>query len=216
MERKLWRGLWLPAHERHLMGWMDKVNHVVDGKPTYQFHKLEAALSYVKNFRVAVDIGGHCGLWSMHISKRFEFVHAFEPVALHQECFKLNAPAQNVMLYPVALGEREGSIAIHTSDGSSGDSWVDGEGAIPMKTLDSFTLPNVDFMKLDCEGYELFALRGAAETIALCHPVIVVEQKPGRAQKWGLGEIDAVTYLESMGAKVLKVMSGDYIMGWPE
>lgn len=214
-EIKEWSGLWLPAHEKHLIAWMQQRNEIVNGKPTYQHHKLTKALSFVKQFRTAVDVGGHCGLWSMHLEQKFQFLHAFEPVALHRKCFVRNvAQREGVVLYPVALGEKEGSVSIHTANESSGDSWVDGDGDIPLKRLDDFDLHDVDFIKLDCEGYELFALRGGEETLKRCHPVVCVEQKPGRAQKWELGETDAVTYLESLGAKLLGKMSGDYILGW--
>lgn len=208
-----WRGLWLPEHERHLIDWMTKVNHVVDGKPTYQHHKLQKALAYVKAWRTAVDVGAHCGLWSSHLARRFLHVHAFEPVALHRECFRHNV-AGAVELHDCALGEREGSVSIHTAPSSSGDSWVDGAGDIPMRTLDSFELHDVDFMKLDCEGYEVFALRGALETLKRCRPCVIVEQKPGRAQKWGLKETEAVDTLQSLGAVLRATMSGDYILSW--
>lgn len=215
MPIKEWRGLWLPEHETHLLEWMEIKNEIVDGRPTYQHHKLTKALSFVRRFRGAIDVGGHCGLWSMHLEKRFEFLHAFEPVALHRECFTRNVNMRDgVLLYPVALGDKAGSVAIHTAEHSSGDSWVKGEGDIPLVRLDDYDLHDVDFIKLDCEGYELFALRGAEQTLKRCHPVVCVEQKPGRAQKFGLKETEAVDYLKSLGANLLSVMSGDYILGW--
>jgi len=70
----------------------------------------------------------------------------------------------------------------------------------------------VDLIKLDCEGYELFALQGAEGTIKQYRPTIIVEQKPGRAQKFGLEQTQAVTYLEGLGYRVVQVISGDYIM----
>lgn len=212
---KEWRGLWLPDGETHLIEWMAQVNQVIDGKPTYQYHKLEKALQFVKQFRAAVDIGAHCGLWSMHLAKRFQFVHAFEPVDEHRLCFAKNVPARDgVFLYAMALGERDASVSIHTAPTSSGDSWVKGEGDIPLRRLDDFDLPNIDFMKLDCEGYELFALRGAEETLKRCQPCVIVEQKPGKAQNFGIGETDAVTYLRDLGAKLRGSISGDYILSW--
>lgn len=211
-EIKEWRGLWLPKGETHLIEWMEKVNAVIDGKPTYQHHKLQAALKWVKQFRTAVDVGGHCGLWSMHLVKRFASVHAFEPVAAHRACFERNV--SGAMLYPCALGEQERMVSIHTSAGSSGDSWVSGDGDIPMRRLDDFDLQDVDFIKLDCEGYELPALKGGEQTLIRCRPTIIVEQKPGRAQKFGFDEIGAVDYLRGLGAHLRGVMSGDYILSW--
>lgn len=213
-EMKQVGGVWLPAHETHLVDWMKKKNQIVDGKLTYQLDKRNDALKYVKNFRGAIDVGAHCGLWSMDLVNKFGVVHSFEPVALHRECFKRNVTKNNAVLYPFALGEKEGNISIHTSNTSSGDSWVNGDGDIPLKRLDDFDLHDIDFIKLDCEGYELFALRGGEETLKRCKPCVIVEQKPGRATKFGLDEIGAVKYLQSLGAKLRQEKSGDYILTW--
>jgi FkbM family methyltransferase len=120
----------------------------------------------------------------------------------------------NVILHPCALGEMESMVSIYTAPTSSGDSWVDGVGDIPMKRLDDFGLQDVDFIKLDCEGFELFALRGGEEMLKRCRPCVIVEQKPGRAQKFGLRETEAVDYLRGLGAHLRTVISGDYVVSW--
>lgn len=206
-------GIWLPAHDTHLGKWMTDRNEVVDGRLTYQYHKLVEAMLHVKQFRRAIDVGAHCGLWSMHLVRRFEEVNAFEPIELHRYCFGLNVDADNVMLHPCALGKDVGSVAMHTTAGSSGDSWVQGDGDIPLLPLDQFEYQDVDFIKLDCEGYELFALQGGEETIQRCLPTIIVEQKPGKAQQFGLKQTEAVSYLQSLGYHLIREMGGDYIMG---
>lgn len=212
---KQYGGWFFPDHEQHLTEWLGKMNDNRDGRLRYQGKKQDAALPWCKELRGAVDIGAHVGLWSYYLSKTFFHVDAFEPVSAHRECFRANVINRNVVLHDCAIGDREGMVSLHIGDGSSGDSWIDGEGAIAMKRLDDFTLTEVDFIKLDCEGYELFALRGGEETIKRCRPCIIVEQKPGRAQKFGLGETDAVDYLKSLGAVLRKVMAGDYILSWP-
>lgn len=199
-----------------MVAWMQKRNQVVDGKLTYQYHKLEAALGYVKQFRTAVDVGGHCGLWSMHLAKRFTEVHAFEPVELHRACFERNVAGDNVFLHACALGDRSGRVNIHTSHTSSGDSWVDGEGDIPMDMLDLFDVGPIDFIKLDCEGFELFALRGGVRQLEQWHPTVCVEQKPGRAQKYDLPQTAAVDFLIGLGAKLRREIGGDYILSWDD
>lgn len=208
-------GVFLPDGEKHLPEWMLRKNQRVDGRLTYQYHKLEAALSYVRDFRVAIDIGAHCGLWSMHLAKRFEMLHAFEPVARHRECFAANlVGAKNVVVYPMALGEKAGSVRMETAPTSSGDTRVAGAGDIPLELLDNFDFPNVDFVKLDCEGYELFALRGGEETLKRWRPCVIVEQKPGHGQAYGLKETAAVDYLQSLGAKLRRELGGDFILSW--
>jgi FkbM family methyltransferase len=218
---KCHRGIWLPSGELHLARWMDEANRLVDGKPTYQYAKLEAALGWVRNWRVAVDVGAHCGLWSMHLVKRFSEVHAFEPVQAHRECLMRNVPGAEaadtkLRLHACALGERAASVSMRADASSSGDSWVCGEGPIPMETLDRHALRDVDLIKLDCAGYELPVLRGAEETLKRCRPCIIVEQKPGRARRFGLPEAGAVAYLQRLGAKLREVVSGDYIFSWDQ
>jgi len=215
-DKKQVGGIWLPAHEKHMDAWMLKMNQVVDGKLTYQLNKRAAALKWVRHWRTAVDVGAHCGLWSMALAPRFAELHAFEPVALHRDCFGLNVAGGNVALHACALGEQDGQIAIHTTPGSSGDSYIQGAGEIPLRRLDDFELQDVDFIKLDCEGGELPALRGGEDTLKRCRPCVIVEQKPGRAQKFGLPETAAVDYLRSLGAVLRASISGDYIMSWDQ
>lgn len=206
------QGIYLPDGEAHLQDWMDKAGEIVDGRGTYQIKKLRKAIAYCKSFRTALDVGGHCGLWSLQMAKRFDRVYAFEPVAAHRECFVMNVTAPNVTLIDCALGEKDDFVSIHSEPSSSGDSYVDGVGSIPMKRLDDFGIDDVDFVKIDTEGHELFVLRGGDETIKRCRPVIIVEQKPGKAQKFGLPETGAVTYLQSLGYRQAECLSGDYIM----
>lgn len=214
---KLHQSVWLPDGETHLTAWMDRAGEIVDGKGSYQISKLRTAVSFCKQFRTAVDVGGHCGLWSMQLVKQFEMVHAFEPVEAHRDCFRLNVPSDKGawQLHECALGEEEGMVSIHTAETSSGDSWVNGHGNIPMHRLDDFALGSVDFIKLDTEGHELFILRGGVEMLKANKPVVIVEQKPGHARRFGVGDQDAVPYLQSLGARVVRELSGDFVMVWP-
>jgi FkbM family methyltransferase len=206
----------LPPGEEHLQGWMLKVNKRVEGRLTYQYHKYEAALQFCKTRDVCIDAGAHVGLMSYWMARDFAQLVAFEPVAIHRECWQVNMKNRsgNVQLHDCALGERPAQISIHTEPTSSGDSRVGGPGAIPMKRLDDFDLQDVSFIKIDTEGFETFVIRGAEQTIRRCKPCLMVEQKPGHAQRFGVGEKDAIPLLESWGAKVRKIMSGDYILSW--
>lgn len=209
-------GWYFPDGEEHLPAWMadPRVRMILNGRPAYQGQKQQAALDLCTNFRVAVDVGAHVGLWSFNLAHRFDTVHAFEPVQAHRECFERNvlAVVDNVELHPEALGEREGRVSIRTEPTSSGDSRVDGPGDIEMRSLDNYGLENVDLLKIDAEGYELFILRGAEELIARQKPVVVVEQKRGHASRYGLGDKDAVGWLQSMGYRLAREISGDFIM----
>lgn len=47
--------------------------------------------------------------------------------------------------------------------------------SVPQHTLDSFCFEDVDFIKIDVEGYELLVLEGADKTIANNRPIVQVE-----------------------------------------
>jgi FkbM family methyltransferase len=208
-------GWWFPDHERHLSEWLASVNEEVDGRLRYQGKKQDMAMKWVRNFRTAVDVGAHVGLHSFYMAKKFQRVRAFEPVEEHRQCFMRNTEGLgNVEIYPCALGEHWGWVSMHTSHGSSGDSWVSGQGDIEMRTLDDMVLESVDYIKLDFEGGELAALKGAEKTLLRCKPCVMVEQKPGRAQKFGLKETEAVDYLRALGANHRAEKSGDFVMTW--
>jgi FkbM family methyltransferase len=216
---KLIGGVWLPETEQHFVDMMlhnKKRTRVVDGKHTYQYHKLEAALRHLPadRRRVGVDIGAHVGLWSMWLVKLFGHVHAFEPVAGHADIFPWNMSADNWTLHRVALGEREGSVSLTVPPEQTGNAHVVGGGEVPMVTLDSCELERVDFLKIDVEGYELPVLRGAEATLRRCRPILVVEQKGNDAKFYGQPRDAAVAWLKTLGARDLAVISGDHIMGW--
>jgi FkbM family methyltransferase len=209
----LHQGIWLPDGEKHFVEWMNSSGEIVDGKGTYQIKKFRAAMEYVKNFRVAVDVGAHVGLWSMQLAQRFDNVIAFEPVAAFRECFVKNAWMRGVKCFPYALGAEVGRVSMNVDASDTGGTHVSGPGSIDMKTLDSFSLKSVDFVKIDAEGYEHHIIDGGRETILRCKPCIIVEQKQHiMAKNFGIKGTPAVDLLREMGGLVRRELSGDFIV----
>ena len=211
-------GIWLPAEEKHLVEWMTKINLLVDGKLTYQFSKIHLAMKSVPpdRRRVAVDVGAHVGLWTMHLAKWFAHVEAFEPNAALVPCFLRNVPMENVSLHGVALGPHEGTCGLRRFDGNTGHtmhSGVGGDGGIPMQRLDDLELEHVDFIKIDVEGYEPGVITGARETIMRCRPVMVVEEKDF-GKEHGFKPLAAIKMLEAIGMTTIHNIGGDHIMVW--
>lgn len=213
------QGIWLPDGEKHFPEWMDRNGELVDGRGTYQIRKFREAMKWVREFRTAIDVGAHVGLWSMQLTKKFEFVEAFEPVEWFRQCYLANMPETGWGLHHCALGAAPGraGIFIPAMGGgidSGGTHLTDGE-AVEVRTLDSFAFDKVDFVKIDCEGYEHQVLLGALATLERCKPCVIVEQKPHKlGPNFGINGTPAVDLLTGLGAKVRAVLSGDYILSW--
>lgn len=217
---KVWEGLYLPETETHLVDWIKAVKQYVDGKPTYQYGKYAECLKIIADKRTAIDVGGNLGLWSRVMCLDFKNVQAFEPVSEYCEYFVKNAP--KATLHNIALSDEHGELVMScATNGSCGDTapMVNKRKEKALQTvdvvlLDDYKFTEVDFIKIDCEGYELHVLRGAKQTIIENKPVIIVEQKPGKGKKYGYADDAAIKYLKGLGMKVHQVISGDYIMRW--
>jgi FkbM family methyltransferase len=138
----------------------------------------------VRNFRTAVDGGAHVGSWSRYLALRFANVAAFEPDRENHACAQENTLwLPNVFVFPYALGAVRGTGALATSTNTGAGYVVPGDD-FPIWPLDTFNLQDVDYLKLDLEGYEGQALLGAADTIARCKPVVQIEEKARFRQRY--------------------------------
>jgi len=204
-----------PDQEKHFIDMIAK--GVKKGRPAeYQYQARDKALEYVKTFNRAIDVGANVGLWSRPLSEKFQVVESFEPMDVFTECLKINAP--KAIIHKVALGESETTVDLILTEENTGNTHVDsntiGKGSLPMKTLDSFKFEEVNFIKLDCEGFEVAVIKGAVETLLRCKPIIVVEQKPHLhfAAEWG--QYAAIDFLKSISFKVIDRVNDDWILGF--
>ena len=136
----------------------------------------DAALKHVSDWRVCLDIGSNIGQWTRPLAKRFDSVICFEPNPNFRECFDKNITESNIILWPYGLSDKE-----HTAQQDFNSTILrKGEGNIECRTLDSFKLTNVDFVKIDVDGFEIPLLNGAMETLTKNDPVVNIEMKHNR------------------------------------
>jgi FkbM family methyltransferase len=182
-------------------------------------------MRWCRQFHTAIDVGAHVGLWSMHLVTRFKMLHAFEPVARFRECWYRNIdPLEAPITYEMhecALGNVDGSVRMSIDLADTGGTHVSnaliGGESVPMFRLDTYEYSHVDFIKIDCEGYELHVLQGAECTLRSCRPCVIVEQKQHKmSANFGTKGTPAVDYLRDMGAILRREMGGDYILSWPD
>ena len=131
------------------------------------------SLGHVKQWRNAIDVGANVGEWTRPLAEKFQQVICFEPNPNFRECFDKNITESNVTLWPYGLSDKE-----HTAQQDFNSTVLkEGEGDIECRTLDSFNLTNVDYIKIDVDGFEVPVLQGAQETIRKNNPVINIEMK---------------------------------------
>jgi FkbM family methyltransferase len=71
--------------------------------------------------------------------------------------------------------------------------------------LDEFysnSLPNLTFIKIDIEGAELFALKGAKNLLHQYKPVILIEINPIFLEGFGLTEADMLDFIKETGYEI--------------
>ena len=134
--------------------WVYYLSHT---EPTYleeagngQQAQRDKSLKYVKSWRNALDIGANVGEWARPLAKRFDKVICFEPNPNFRDCFKRN----------FVVGDTEPR-----------------DGDIECRSLDSFGFTEVDYIKIDVDGFEVPVLRGAEQTLRKNNPVINIEMK---------------------------------------
>lgn len=108
---------------------------------------------------------------------RFRAIHAFEPDrGSYAELEKLRALAMpGIVLHNAAVGDTSGRVRfLETGTMGSHVAESSDEGAdTPVVRLDD-VLDEVTFIKMDLEGYEQKALRGAARLIRECRPRMAI------------------------------------------
>ncbi len=215
------QGIWLPEYETDIVRFL-KTGPTFAGAGTYQLRKLLSALPYVSDFGHAVDVGAHVGTWSRVLARCFTKLTAFEPIKDMADCWDENlqhalwCAGCAITLHRVVLSNRLGKVLMDYGDSTmlSRVNKKTGNTRVPCATLDSFELGHINFLKIDVEGFEKFVLLGGEETIRKSKPVIVFEQKPNQAERYGLKRYSARDLLKGWGAVQKWELDGDHCMCW--
>jgi FkbM family methyltransferase len=186
---------------------------------------------------VVVDAGANIGIYSRFLSScvgSTGVVHSFEP---SPENFKRLQRATrklaNVRLSQAALGEASGRSKLYVSDKLNVDHRTyatkgDSRRAVPIEiiALDDYFKPGerVDLIKMDIQGYELHALRGANRVLADNPDAkLVLEFWPYGLKQAGADWLELIETLQTKNMSVsqitnhgLKSLSSDSVSENPE
>ncbi len=139
---------------------------------------------YVKpNMRV-VDVGANIGYYLLlleHLIGKNGHAICIEPNPVNlpelQKNIEINQ-FNNVILHEVALGATTGEAFSRT--GINGGITNDAEQGerVTIEPLDKLVQEQIDFIKIDVDGYEAKVLEGCEKTLHRDHPVLLLEMHP--------------------------------------
>lgn len=149
---------------------------------------------------VVLDIGAFIGDTAVIFLKKRCKVYAFEPQQDAFECLVMNATDARCYNRPVGNGEKV-SLSQDTINGNLGTRQVvsDDQEGVPALRIDDIPLIRCDFIKLDAEGSEVLALRGARKTIERFKPIMLIECFDPMLAKRGFSRDDLKKEIESLG-----------------
>lgn len=206
---ELVQGLWVPASDAKRLAALP----LFEGLPNLDVKKVSAAIGACARRRTALDVGAHIGATALFLARHFAEVIAFEAVPQTYAALSRNVAGHHIRAIPCAVSNAPGEIRFEHNPKHTQLShallpgrermW---EGSvitdpIQTRTIDSFgvDMDEVDFIKVDVEGFELQAMEGACATILRCLPVILIEQR-GNEDLYHGGKVhEASLFLESLG-----------------
>ena len=210
----------------------------------YEQELVETVLApYIKSARTILDVGAHAGSHSIlysHLAPNAQ-IFAYEPQDRLFEILCHNIATQgrtNITPRKIALGNKQCRAFMHESvpDGPNctkplnnaeyfnlgGRQLGRGGEAVEICRLDDLfpveSTQQIDFIKIDVEGFENFVVDGALALIARCQPVIFFEHNEKRVTAAMDGYYNALTAGESimtiltgLGYSITAYADGNYL-----
>jgi FkbM family methyltransferase len=147
-------------------------------------------------------------------------IYAFEPApdsyAALEDHLKLNGLSERVVVLPIAISDTTGTSPFYVDGASGRNTLADSHDGIPTATAIQVDLTTVDafcdgrkivphVLKIDVEGYELHALRGASNTLTRHKPLVLVEFHPMNWPAIGVTADDFRVFVKEVGYRIVPI-----------
>ncbi len=171
--------------------------------------EMRVIISLLDKPRTIIDVGANIGWYTMILGKTYPTakIYSFEPMSKTIEYLKKNLYKNKIRaeVFPYALSDKTGTATFnYYPDFPAASSLKETINQKPhkvkveLKRLDDFKFENVDFIKVDTEGSELFVLKGAIETIKKYKPIVFSEMLTKWSKKFGYHPNDIINLFKSL------------------
>lgn len=166
----------------------DYLEHIKNG---FEPEMVKLFRSLADNSETILDIGANIGCTAILFGELSNKVYAFEPSQSTFAFLEKNisrSGRKNVFLQNIGLGAEPGEFTLTFSPTNRAGGFVSNQTQasvghtvekIAIRQLDevvnSLNLQQIDFIKIDVEGFEGHVLRGAKQTLLSNRPVVVME-----------------------------------------
>ncbi len=159
----------------------------------FETNEIAFVMGLLKRGDVVLDIGANAGVYTVLAGKLVGpqgHVYAFEPSKRELDVLRHNVEMNhlaNVTIVERAVSNRAGTtrLAIARDGGLNSlanthrpeqqiESWQEVETISLDQFLKEFSIPKVDFIKIDVEGAERLVFEGAATVLASKHPITIL------------------------------------------
>jgi len=187
----------LLENDTHICPWI-----IQEGRLDHDRNCLPLLDPYIHKGFTVLDVGSfvgdHTEYYVNRVGREGE-VYAFEPNDRAFDCLAYNMEQyKNVACIPFGISDSEHKIGISQSDNVGASHAIDGD-SIQCITIDSLNARQCHFIKMDCEGMELRALKGAEKTIANFRPTMLLEINRGALERQGTSADEVFAWLNEHG-----------------
>jgi FkbM family methyltransferase len=199
------------------------INAIKHGK-IFEPQILDVAKRYIKPGTAVLDVGANLGQMSILLSRLVGEngrVFAFEADDFIYDALSKNIVANersNITAVFGAVSDKDGEVVFYPVPdfkrfGSWGSYGIDPnakEGRkVPTITIDKMAIEMpISFMKVDVQGSDLFALRGAVKTIEKNHMPIIFEFEEQFQEEFRTSFKDYIDFVERIAYRVEEIVDG--------
>lgn len=191
----------------------------------------ELMFSNIKEGMTVIDIGANIGALTLKFAKKVGLpgkVFSFEPSPVNYKRAAKNISLNdftNITLINQGLGNEKSTALLYNvnpnnrgmlrilQDGGQFDRFETEE--VEIDTLDAsmerFSIPRPEFIKIDVEGFEYKVLKGARNTLNRCKPVLFIELDDNNLQEQKSTAKEVVRFLKQMGYQIVNTETKEEI-----